>query len=234
MSVTCKIVLLGNGSVGKSSLIQRIVQDGFEKVYKQTKGVDFFTKEIELKGKTTVLQVWDIGGQSFSSKMLDKYIFGCSSVLFTYDITDLQSFRDLDDWRMKVEAVLRSSKAGRSERPNLFLVGNKIDLAHLRKVSEARHKAFVRSHKLDEGFFVSAKSGDQVLTLIYKVAARTAGVELSAYELEFTKRALGVTVAADDADDDARTTYADEIAAQDAKLEARRRRKENGSCCAIS
>ena len=58
-----KIVVLGNGTVGKTSLIMRFCEDHFGKSYKQTIGVDFFVKRIELPGNIQVaLQVWDIGG----------------------------------------------------------------------------------------------------------------------------------------------------------------------------
>ena len=66
-----KLILLGNGSVGKTSIISRFTDDGFAKVYKQTVGLDFFEKLVTLRGeKRAKLQIWDIGGQSIGSKML--------------------------------------------------------------------------------------------------------------------------------------------------------------------
>ena len=58
-----KVVLLGNGTVGKTSLINRFCEDYFAKSYKQTIGVDFYVKRLELpENIVTTLQVWDIGG----------------------------------------------------------------------------------------------------------------------------------------------------------------------------
>ena len=58
-----KIVVLGNGTVGKTSVIMRFCEDYFARSYKQTIGVDFFVKRLEMPGNVTVaLQVWDIGG----------------------------------------------------------------------------------------------------------------------------------------------------------------------------
>ena len=66
-----KVVVLGNGTVGKTSLIMRFCDDYFGKSYKQTIGVDFFVKRMELPGDVQVaLQVWDIGGQSIFGKMI--------------------------------------------------------------------------------------------------------------------------------------------------------------------
>uniref|UniRef100_A0A8C1XB47 RAB28, member RAS oncogene family n=1 Tax=Cyprinus carpio TaxID=7962 RepID=A0A8C1XB47_CYPCA len=72
-----KIVLLGDGASGKTSLAIRFAQEAFGKQYKQTIGLDFFLKRITLPGNLNVtLQVWDIGGQTIGGKMLDKYIYG--------------------------------------------------------------------------------------------------------------------------------------------------------------
>ena len=74
----CKIVLIGDGSVGKSSLIARFRTEGFAPRYHQTVGVDFFEKRLRLRGAQGVrLQIWDIGGQSISSLMLPKYLYSC-------------------------------------------------------------------------------------------------------------------------------------------------------------
>ena len=84
-----KIVVLGNGTVGKTSLISRFCQDQFARSYKQTIGLDFFVKRVELPGNLNVtMQVWDIGGQSIFSKMITTYIFEANAVLLTYDITN--------------------------------------------------------------------------------------------------------------------------------------------------
>ena len=45
------------------------------------------------------MQMWDIGGQSISSKMLHNYIFGAHAILLCYDITNYESFANLEDWR---------------------------------------------------------------------------------------------------------------------------------------
>uniref|UniRef100_A0A8C7PKG1 Ras-related protein Rab-28 n=1 Tax=Oncorhynchus mykiss TaxID=8022 RepID=A0A8C7PKG1_ONCMY len=72
-----KIVVIGDGASGKTSLATRFAQEAFGKQYKQTIGLDFFLKRITLPGNMNVtLQVWDIGGQSIGGKMLDKYVYG--------------------------------------------------------------------------------------------------------------------------------------------------------------
>lgn len=54
----------------------RFTQNMFNKIYKQTIGLDFFLKRVNLPGYEVTLQIWDIGGQSIGSKMLTNYIYG--------------------------------------------------------------------------------------------------------------------------------------------------------------
>ncbi len=83
-----------------------------------------------------------------------------------------------------------------------YLIGNKIDLMHLRKVDDAMHNNFISQHKLEGGFHMSARSGDNVLTVFYKVAAAVAGITLSDYELAFTKKVLKIHMPAVQTADD--------------------------------
>lgn len=104
--------------------------------YKQTVGLDFFEKNIQLRSRAVTLQVWDIGGQQLSSKMLPKYIYGANVVFLCYDVTDPQSFQDVDDW---LGLVRRTFATAGKALPTTYLVGNKIDLLHLRKIRETVH-----------------------------------------------------------------------------------------------
>ena len=63
---------MGNGTVGKTSIISRFCDDKYSKSYKQTIGLDFFVKKIDFPDSNVqvTLQVWDIGGQSIFSKMI--------------------------------------------------------------------------------------------------------------------------------------------------------------------
>ena len=75
------LFLSGDGTTGKTSLIMRFCEDYFAKTYKQTIGVDFFVKRLELPQNTLVgLQVWDIGGQSIFGKMIGTYIYEANAV----------------------------------------------------------------------------------------------------------------------------------------------------------
>ncbi|XP_062332221.1 ras-related protein Rab-28 isoform X2 [Osmerus eperlanus] len=179
-----KIVVIGDGASGKTSLATRFAQEAFGKQYKQTIGLDFFLKRITLPGNLNVtLQVWDIGGQTLGGKMLDKYVYGAQGVLLVYDITSYQSFENLEDWYSMVKKANEEADA----QPVVSLIGNKIDLEHMRTVKADKHQRFCQENGLISQF-VSAKTGDSVFLCFQRVAAEILGVKLNKAEIEQSQR----------------------------------------------
>lgn len=79
-------------------------------------------RRLELPPKHHIsLQIWDIGGQSIGSKMVTNYIAGAHAVLFCYDITNYESFANLEDWFRMVVKVFPIG----SVMPLMALIGNK-------------------------------------------------------------------------------------------------------------
>ncbi|XP_060044311.1 ras-related protein Rab-28 isoform X2 [Erinaceus europaeus] len=175
-----KIVVLGDGTSGKTSLATYFAQETFGKQYRQTIGLDFFLKRITLPGNLNVtLQVWDIGGQTIGGKMLDKYIYGAQGIILVYDITNSQSFENLEDWYTVVKKVSEESET----QPLVALVGNKIDLEHMRTVKAEKHLRYCQENGFSS-YFVSAKTGDSVFLCFQKVAAEILGIKLNKAEIE--------------------------------------------------
>jgi len=174
-----KVILLGDGAVGKTSLATRFCEDHFAKHYKQTIGLDFFVKRVILPGHVHVcMQVWDIGGQSIGGKMVSNYIHGAHAVVLVYDITNYQSFQHLEDWFFLVKRTF-----DKDPMPYVALMANKHDLSHMRAVKIEKHNQFADENDLYT-YFVSARTGDQVQPSFYRIAADLAGVTLTKPEME--------------------------------------------------
>jgi Ras-related protein Rab-28 len=125
-----KLVLVGDGAVGKTSLATRLASDTFGKQYKQTLGLDFFRREMTLPGDVTAaLQVWDIGGQAIGSRMLANYVHGAHAIALAYDVTNYQSFANLEEWHGLVQAACEARGVA---MPYLAVLANKTDLNHIR------------------------------------------------------------------------------------------------------
>jgi small GTP-binding protein len=87
----------------------------------QTVGCDFFEKKIKIRGEEMIsLRVWDIGGQSMNSKNLPDYLSSSNVVFIVYDVTNPDSFQNLDDWIVLVRRHAPSNA-------KISLVGNKVD-----------------------------------------------------------------------------------------------------------
>ena len=180
-----KVVILGDGTVGKTSLCMCLNEAQFQPKYKQTIGLDFFVKRIELPGSIHVaLQIWDIGGQSIGSKMLSTYIYGAKAVVFIYDITNYQSFVNIEEWLQ----VVKSTYSG-SELPYLALIGNKTDLFHMQAVKLEKHNSFSEVNSM-YSYLVSAKTGDQIFTSFYRIAADLSGVVLTSSDIESSQKVI--------------------------------------------
>ena len=174
-----QVILLGDGTVGKTSICHRFTNDTFQREYKQTIGLDFFLKRFELEGDVQVaLQVWDIGGQSIGSKMLGNYIYGSHAIVFAYDCTNFQSFTNIEDWYKLVAQVF----AGKSS-PAMVLMANKVDMGHLRAVTMQKHTQFATERNMTS-YFVSAKSGDNISPAFFTIASNLAGVPVKKTHLE--------------------------------------------------
>ncbi|CAL1528013.1 unnamed protein product [Lymnaea stagnalis] len=188
-----KLIVMGDGASGKTSLCMRYSQEQFSKDYGQTVGLDFYLKRINLQGNTNVaLQVWDIGGQTLGGTMLDNYIFGAHGVLLVYDVTSFSSFENLEDWFNAVKKV-----CGSGPMPHMALIGNKSDLEHLRTIKQDKHQKFAQDHNMSN-YYVSAKTGEsvsQVLSLqvalcFQKIAADILQVKLSKPEVDQHQRVV--------------------------------------------
>ena len=164
-----KIVLLGDQSVGKTSLITRFMYDTFDNTYQATIGIDFLSKTMYLEDRTVRLQLWDTAGQERFRSLIPSYIRDSSVAIVVFDITNRQSFLSTTKW---IEDV-------RSERGNdviIVLVGNKADLSDKRQVT--LEEATTKSAEMNIMFMeTSAKAGHNVKSLFKKIALALPGME---------------------------------------------------------
>jgi Ras-related protein Rab-1A len=100
-----KIVIVGNSSVGKSSILRRFADDSFQESYLATIGVDFRFKyphqifrSLPIDGNIVKLQIWDTAGQERFRTITSAYYKGAHGIFAVYDITNEQSFLDLDSF----------------------------------------------------------------------------------------------------------------------------------------
>lgn len=142
-------------------------------MYKQTIGIDFYEKTLPIRGDLHVaLRIWDCGGQSIHSKNLETYIVNSDVIFLVYDVTNLDSFKNLDDW-------LGKARKFASKAQKIYAVGNKIDLYSMRQVTPLQHDEFVGNNNLAGGLYMSAKTGENVVKTFYQVLFHWSLLKLS-------------------------------------------------------
>ena len=100
--VTCKVVLLGEAGVGKTSIISRYVSNTFSDVLMSTTGASFATKKIELDEEHKIkFQIWDTAGQERFRSLAKIFYQNAAVAVLVYDITRRESFEKLKEFWIK-------------------------------------------------------------------------------------------------------------------------------------
>jgi small GTP-binding protein len=93
-----KVVTAGDGGVGKTTLLHRYIEGTFLSDTRMTIGVEFFLKELMVKDKEVLLQLWDFGGQERFRFLLDKYAMGARGAFLMFDLTRPITFESIEHW----------------------------------------------------------------------------------------------------------------------------------------
>jgi len=122
IETTLKVIVVGNGQVGKTSMITRFAKGIFTNEYKKTIGVDFLEKKMYLNsiGEECTFLLWDTAGQEEYDAITRTYYKGAGCCILAFSTTDRASFDAIESWEKKV----------REECGNIqmVLVQNKVDL----------------------------------------------------------------------------------------------------------
>ncbi|VDO83732.1 unnamed protein product [Haemonchus placei] len=140
-----KVVVVGSSGVGKTSVIYRHRFGNRSAPFTSTIGASFVECEVEANNENISLQIWDTAGQERFRCMVPMYMRNSAAAIIMYDITNRQSFEDVDKWAEELRKCCGISD------PLVVLIGNKCDLNDKRRVSmlEGQEKAF----SLDARFY---------------------------------------------------------------------------------
>ncbi|MFX1453148.1 MAG: GTP-binding protein [Promethearchaeota archaeon] len=151
---TYKIVVSGDSGVGKTSLLVQFAKKRFIADYKPTLGVDIFKYSYPVEDDTLDLMAWDVSGERIFQKFRKTYYPGAEAILILYDITNPESFLNVNEWVNEVKRFAKKDVI-------CVLVGNKIDLDDQRKISNKQGNKL--ANKLNFLFFeTSAKTGQNI------------------------------------------------------------------------
>lgn len=131
-----KIILVGDVNVGKTNIINRYINNDFLDNSQSTVGVDLKTKYYYLDNIKVKEQIWDTAGSEKYQSISGVYYKGADGVLLVYDMTNYQTLENLRNWLSLVRSYI-------SEDAEIFLIGNKSDLEHKKKVTNEDIQEFL-------------------------------------------------------------------------------------------
>ena len=163
-----KIVLIGEGAVGKTTLRLKFMgEDSTHGLYISTLGADFSLKFVDIENDSVMVQIWDIAGQSRFKEIVSGYFANSNGAMVVYDLTRMESFEQTKYWLDHLFSITG---------PIPFcIIGNKLDIAPIHNpifddlVSEADNTVKKLNDYVKEEygfevhhFLTSAKSGENV------------------------------------------------------------------------
>ena len=153
-STFLKLIICGNGAVGKTTLLYRYIQGQFHSDTKMTLGVDFMLKEVKRGNREISLQIWDFGGQEHFRHILQRYALGSQGAIIMFDLTQINSLNNLDEW------VSICRKFG----PDLpiVLLGSKLDLVEDIQVEDDYVLELKENYNFLDYIKTSSKTGENV------------------------------------------------------------------------
>jgi len=177
--IKLKVVIGGSKGVGKTSLIRRAVDDRFDTDTLSTIGVEFEVKTVTVDDKSissgpvpVQFSIWDFAGENKFRQLFPAYCSGASAALILFDITDTNSFQDLENWFTLIK--------GAENDIITCLIASKVDLVDQRIVSAKQALRYKRKRKMDYYIETSAKEGtgieeafDEIAKILVKRSLQT-------------------------------------------------------------
>ena len=140
---------MGEGAVGKSSLIRRLCDGVFSENIQGTGGVADRRKELEILDRKITLHIWDTAGQEQFRGINRMYYRNAAGAILVFDLTRLETFTKLESWLEEFKEAVSDGE--------LILVGSKLDLAAKREVPETKAREFAIRNNM---FYLEASSKD--------------------------------------------------------------------------
>ena len=168
MHNTVKIVVSGDGGVGKTSFLNRLVHDHFNEDNKLTRGVDFFSKIIQVNGTEYNFILWDFAGQDQFKEIIDKFVDGSIAAFILFDLSRLNTLETVLNWIHKLKTF--------GNIP-ILLLGTKLDLVEserIKLIDDYINQITERYENVFEYLKISSKTGYNInqsfLSLMSKIS----------------------------------------------------------------
>ena len=151
--IVFKLLLLGDSSVGKTSILLKYISNKFDESSISTMGVDYKDKIIDYNKFKIRLQIWDTSGEEKFRSITKNFYRNADGLLVVFDLTKKESFHNVGSWINEAEE--------NNDKLKIILIGNKLDLKDGRIVTIDVAKKFAEKNNL-KYIETSAKDGTNI------------------------------------------------------------------------
>jgi len=152
MKKTIKVIISGDGGVGKTSFLNRLINDSFDENSYLTKGVEFFSKDVQINGSEYNFILWDFAGQDQFKKLLSDFINGSFAAFVLFDFSRFTTLKSVENW------IIKLGKYG--EIPTVIL-GSKRDAVDLNEM------------KVFDDYIAKIRSSHKNIIAYLKISSKT-------------------------------------------------------------
>ena len=152
----CQLLIIGDMTVGKTSLLSRYSKGVFNTSYLATVGLDNFTKDEVIDNKTVRIKIWDTAGQEKFQSLTKGFFRNAQGIMVVYDVTNVETYENLKYWTQSIKTHMGSD----IDKISVIVIGNKID-SNEREVN--KQEAEIYCSEMGYPYFeTSAKTGENV------------------------------------------------------------------------
>ena len=164
-----KVILVGEMGTGKTSLINTAIGLNFQEKLASTTTNSIMNKTMKVNGKSYSVNLWDTIGQEKYRSLTKIFLKGSKIVIFVYDITNLQSFKELNYWFDCTKEII-------NDKVVMGIVGNKSDLFLKEEVKESDARQLAKQKGFDFAL-TSAKNSTMFCDFLEKLLKKYLGQE---------------------------------------------------------
>ena len=137
----CQLLIIGDSTVGKTSILSRYSNGTFNASYLATVGLDNFTKDEIINNKTVRIKMWDTAGQERYKSLTKGFFRNAQGIMVVYDVTNSETFENLKYWINSIKTHMDSE----IDKISIIIIGNKID-AEEREIKYEEAELFCKDH----------------------------------------------------------------------------------------
>ena len=154
--VKCQLLIIGDSTVGKTSILSCFANGTFNSNYLATVGLENFTKDEIIDDKPIRIKIWDTAGQERYKSLTKGFFRNAEGVMLVYDVTNSETYENLKFW---LQSIKNNISSDMGDLP-IIIIGNKIDLEEREIVKE---DAILYAKELGCLYFeTSAKTGENI------------------------------------------------------------------------